>query len=447
MNEESISHLAGEKYDPREIGARLGTMDPDDGAVVLEFLPMKEAAAALENTETRAAGRIVHRMDQVRSANLFARIPQPTAVEILSAMAPDDRVDVLEGLKPQLHDELLRQMEAAQADEARRLEQYAPYTAGGIMTTQVTALPKKTTVEEAVAELRRINEEMGQFFYVYVVDEQKRLSGVLSMRDLILAQGPKTLEQIMIPTVRSVPATMHQDEVSRLMRGSRYLALPVVDEENRLVGMVTLDDVVDVIEEEATEDVQRMFGAGAEERLGSSWRFSFSRRFWWLEVNLGTAFLAGLVVAMFGQTIARFAVLAIFIPIVSSMGSNAGAQAMSVVIRGIAHGRTDRKLLKKVLAREAIVGLLSGVAIGATTAVIAMMWQYRHGVVLGMVVGVSIVITQTLACVSGAGIPFLVKRMGFDPAQSATIIITTITDVAGFLSLLGLATLCEGWMR
>jgi magnesium transporter len=447
MTDELLSSPVGVAYDPREIGERLGTMDPDDGAVVLEFLPLKTAAEVLVQTAPERAGEILHRTDPVRAVKLISRIEQPIAVKILAAMAPDDRVDLLGRLEPGLHDDLLRQMESGQAAEARQLEQYPPDSAGGIMTTEVTALAKDKTVEQAIAELRRIHKESRQMYYVYVVDEQRRMVGVLSMRDLILADPQSTLERIMIGSVKTVPATMNQDEVSRLMRSSKYLALPVVDDQGRLLGLVTLDDVVDVIEEEATEDVQRMFGAGAEERLGSTWQFSFSRRIWWLEVNLATAFLAGLVVAMFGGIIGRFSVLAIFIPIVSSMGSNAGAQAMSVVIRGIGHGRTDRKLLGRVLAREAIVGTLSGLVIGVSTALIAMAWQYQHGLVLGAVVGTSLVITQILACVSGAAIPFAMKRMGFDPAQSATIFITTITDVAGFVSLLGLAVVCQAWMR
>jgi magnesium transporter len=315
------------------------------------------------------------------------------------------------------------------------------------MTTEVTALPKTYTVEQAVAELRHIHQKSGQLYYVYVVDDQRRLIGVLSMRNLVLAENSNVLETILIPNVKSVPATMDREEVARLMRSSRFLALPVVDADGRLCGLITLDDVVDVIQEEATEDVQRMFGAGAEERLTSSWQFSFSKRIWWLQVNLGTAFLAGLVVAVFGGTMQKLSFLAIYIPIVSSMGSNAGAQAMSVAIRGITQGRPSQTLLRHVLNRETIVGFLSGVVIGITTAIVAMIWQYHHGVALGIVVGISIIFTQTLACISGAAIPFIMRRLGFDPAQSAIIFISTITDIAGFALLLGLATICARWMR
>lgn len=345
-----------------------------------------------------------------------------------------------------MSDTLLQKM-PSDGCEAQEREPYPPDSAGEIMTARVTALPRDFTIEKSVAELRRIHEESGHMNYVYVLDEQRRLVGVLSMRDLILAPPGSLLGNIMIPGVKSVPATMDQEEVARQMRASHFLALPVVDADQRLCGQITLDDVVNVIQEEATEDVQRMFGAGAEERLNSSWQFSFSKRIWWLQVNLATALLAALVIAMFGGILSRLSVLAIFIPVVSSMGSNAGAQAMSVVIRGITQGRTDRKLLRHVLAREAIVGVLSGVVIGITATIIAMMWQFHHGLVLGAVVGAAIVITQTLACVSGAAIPFVMRRLGFDPAQSATIFATTITDVAGFASLLGLATICAGWMR
>jgi magnesium transporter len=447
MNNELIRELADEKYDPREVATRLAEFGPQEGAVVLEVLPTKAAAGAVENLAPRAAAEIFTHMEPSRAARLVEAMNRESAASVLGAMDPDDRVDLLAQLKPAVHVDLVQKLAAPQAAETRELEQYPPDTAGGIMTTQVTALPQNWTVEQAIAELRRIKQEVGQLYYVYVVDETRRLVGVLSMRDLILARPESTLAEIMIPGVKSVPATMDQEEVARLMRESRYLALPVVDADGCLRGLVTLDDVVDVIHEEATEDVQRMFGAGAEERLSSTWEFSFSKRIWWLLVNLGTAFMAGAVVAIFGRTVNKFSVLAVYIPIVSSMGSNAGAQAMSVAIRGITDGRTDRKLLHHVLSRELIVGFLSGIVVGITTALIAMAWQYHHGVMLGMIVGASLVITQTLACVSGAAIPFVMRRLGFDPAQSATIFATTITDIAGFATLLGLAALCAGWMR
>jgi len=193
------------------------------------------------------------------------------------------------------------------------------------------------------------------------------------------------------------------------------------------------------MEKEATEDVQKMFGAGAEERLSSPWQYSFRKRVWWLEVNLATAFLAGAVVGYFEDTLSRLAILGVYMPIVAGMGGNASAQAMSVSIRGLAVGKVNRRLLWNVMYRELLVGLLTGIVIGLTTALIATLWQ--HSPMLGLVVGLALIINHALACTSGAAIPFIMKRLGYDPAQSATIFATTVTDVAGFFALFALASL------
>jgi magnesium transporter len=290
-----------------------------------------------------------------------------------------------------------------------------------------------------VSELRRLNEQLAQMFYVYVVDKRGHLVGVLSMRDLILAMPATPLSRIMKGNVVSLPATMDQEEVARQFRKFNYLAMPVTDERGRLIGIITVDDVVDVMEEEATEDVQRMFGAGAEERLNSPWLFSLRRRVWWLVINLFTAFFAAAVVAAFDGTIRAFVALAVYMPVVAGTGGNASAQAMAVAVRGIAIGRVDRALLRHVILRELRVGMATGVIIGGITAGVAVLF---HGSgLLGVVVGLALVINHTCACASGATIPFLMKRLGFDPAQSSTIFATTITDVVGFFALLGLARL------
>lgn len=314
------------------------------------------------------------------------------------------------------------------------------------MTTQVTALPEDLTVAQAIAELRRLNEELEQMFYVYVVDQRRHLVGVLSMRDLILARPERPLNQIMRHNVMSVPATMDQEEVAQLIRKYNYLAVPVVDKRNRLAGLITVDDVVDVIQAEATEDVQKMFGAGAEERLTSSWAYSFSKRVWWLEVNLATAFLAAWVMMQFDDVIAILPVLAAYQSVVSGMGGNAGAQALAVAIRGIALGESAPRLLGRVLYRESIVGLLTGVAVGVTTWGCATLHLFGaskyltyHPALVGSVMCLALVLNHINAGITGVMIPFIMKRMGYDPAQSATIFATTFTDCGGFFLTLWLA--------
>lgn len=281
-------------------------------------------------------------------------------------------------------------------------------------------------------------------FYSYVVDARRHLVGVLSMRDLILARPDQRVGDIMISTVRALPATTDQEELARLFKKLNYLAMPVVDERGKLLGLVTVDDVVDVIEREDTEDFLKILGAGREERLTSPWHFSLRKRTGWLVVNLGTAFLAGSVVALFEPTIEKLTVLAVYLPIVAGTGGNASAQALAVAVRGLAVEQDVRQPLARVLRREVMVGMANGLVCGGITSLVAVLW---HGhAVLGVVVGLAMLFDHTLACVSGAAIPFVMKRLGFDPAQSSSIFATTVTDVAGFFCFLGLAWSFMPWL-
>ncbi|MGN6726101.1 MAG: magnesium transporter [Tepidisphaeraceae bacterium] len=429
---------------PRKVSELIEEAPPRVGAEVLSRLDFDRAALVAEYLDPRTAASIFKEIDTGIAAGVMLAMNRAEAAMVLADMDPDDRVDILGMVDEAAHDELLAELDVAQAAETRKLEAYPPDTAGGIMTTEVTALYEYLTVEDAIALLRKLSEELEQMFYVYVIDRIGRLVGVLSMRDLILARSDRRLKDIMIKGVRSVPATMDQEEVARIMRESGYLAMPVVDAQQILLGLITVDDVIDVVQEEATEDVLKMFGVGAEERLNSPWKFSFNSRVWWLLINLATAFLAGGVVGLFDSTIAKFSVLAIYMPIVAGMGGNASAQAMAVAIRGLATGYVDRKLLWRVIWREMLVGVLTGVVCGVVTAGVALVWQKNP--FLGLLVCVALIINHTLACTTGAGIPFLMKRMGFDPAQSATIFATTVTDVCGFFSLLGLATYFARWL-
>ncbi|HRK31525.1 MAG TPA: magnesium transporter, partial [Tepidisphaeraceae bacterium] len=422
-----------------QMAVRVEDLPSADGAAILTDMPSAQAAGVAEALDPQTAADILAEMDHVRAASVISDMEPPEASTVLSYMDPDDRVDILEHVEAPLHDQLVDEMDAHEAAEVHHLEQYPPDTAGGRMTTQVTALYEHITVDNAVTILRQLSKELEQMFYVYVINKHKELVGVLSMRDLILADPKTVLSSIMIRNVRSVEAATDQEAVARMMKKYGYLAMPVVDHNKRLLGLITLDDVIEVLEEETTEDVQKLFGAGAEERLSSPWHFSFRSRVWWLVINLGTAFMAGAVVGIFEGTIAEMAVLAIYMPIVAGMGGNASAQAMAVAVRGIAVGEVDRKLLRHVMSRELVVGVLTGLVCGIITAAVAVLWQGNP--MLGVVVGLALVINHTLASSTGAGIPFIMKRLGFDPAQSATIFATTVTDVGGFFCFLGLATL------
>jgi magnesium transporter len=431
--------------DADEVAERIEEIPAADGADVLEDMSSARAAGVAEYLDPDTAGRILSEMDPAMAASVLEDMRAPEASMVVSAMAPDDAVDVLEHLPDKVHDAIVDEMEPDEAAEVRQLEQYPPDTAGGIMSPEVTALAEGLTVEQAINELRRLSEELEQMFYVYVVDQRRHLLGVLSMRDLILARPDRKLSQIMHTEVSSVPVTMDQEQVARTMRRNKYLAMPVVDGRHRLIGIVTADDIADVIEEEATEDLQKMFGAGAEERLLSPWYFSFGKRVYWLEVNLATAFLAAWVMMQFDDVIAAVPVLAAYQSIVSGMGGNAGAQSLAVAIRGIALGENAPRLLRRVLQREMFVALLTGTVVGLTTWLCAAVHIFGgskyagHALLIGLIAFLALVFNHINACTTGVLIPFIMKRLGFDPAQSATIFATTFTDCGGFFATLWLA--------
>jgi magnesium transporter len=444
-----IVRTAGDDdHSDEQVASQIEEIPAADAARVLTDLAPALAADVAEALDPKTAAAMLARMDPFVAAAVFTKMEAPEAAAVLDTMNPDDRVDILAHLAKDKHEAIVAEMEASHAADVRALEKYPPDTAGGVMTTEVTALYEHITVENAIQLLRRLHEELEQMFYVYVINRRGQLVGVLSMRDLILAKPTTHLSDIMIKGVRSVPATMDQEDVARLMQKYGYLAIPVVDAENRLLGLITIDDVIDIIQQEASEDVQRMFGAGAEERLTSPWHFSFKKRIGWLEVNLATAFLAAGVVGIFAKTIEALPILAAYQTIVSGMGGNAGAQAMAVSIRGIARGEVDRSLIKKILWREFLVGVFSGVVIGVTTGMIATFFNYtHHGVLLGFVIFVALLGNHINACMTGVAIPFVMKWLGFDPAQSATIFATTFTDCGGFFLCLGLAKMLMPYLK
>ena len=440
--------VAIELHDAESVANQIEEIPAADGADVLKDLTTAQAADVAEYLDPHTASHILAEMEPTLAATIISDMELVEASMVLGEMNPDDRVDILYHLPRPMREELIGLMDAPDAAEVRKLEQYPRDTAGGIMTSQVTALEEHFTVEEAIAELRRQSEQLEQMFYVYVIDLRGHLVGVLSMRDLILARPERKINTLMRTNVSSVPATMDQEEVARIFRKYKYLAMPVVDAKNRLLGLITVDDVVNVINDEATEDVQKMAGAGAEERLTSPWQFSVRARTPWLLVNLGTAFMAAGVVGLFQQTITALPVLAAYQTVVSGMGGNAGAQAMAVTIRGIALGQVDTKLLKRLLKRELIVGVLTGLLVGTITWIIAATTSSAPNAgLIGMVICIALTLNHINACLTGVAIPFVMKRLGFDPAQSATIFATTFTDCGGFFVTLGLASLFMHWIK
>jgi len=416
---------------------------PADVAAVLEELPSTQAVEVLEALPTAAAAEALEHLEDQEAEQLVGDMEPPRAAKVVAHMALDDATDVLAALPRERREQILGCMPRHERDVFEALLTYDPESAGGIMSPEVTALSADYTVEHAIAELRRMADAAEQVYYTYVVDADGKLVGVLSLRDVLLARREQKLREIMITRIVSVPHTMDREEVARTLTKYGYLALPVVDEANRLLGIVTVDDVLDVITDEATEDFQRMVGAGGDERIDSPVGLVLRRRLYWLLINLGTGFLAAFVVGRFEHTLAQITALAVLMPIVAGQAGNTGLQSMAVMIRAISAGETRSRSVLGVVRREVYIGATAGIAVGVVCMAATLLWnhlQWKDSPMVAVVIGVAMLGCMTTATVSGALVPIVMKRLGFDPAQSASIILTTVTDVSGFAIFLGLGS-------
>jgi magnesium transporter len=364
-----------------------------------------------------------------------------TASLALASMAPDDRVDVLEQVRPPLRERLIQELPRSDADEVRRLEKYAPDTAGGIMTTEVTALPELFTVDETIADLRRLREQQEQMYYVYTVDADGRLAGVVSMRDLILSRPSTRLADIASPAI-TVSAETDQEEVARLLRKHGYLALPVVDSARRVLGLITADDVADVVQEEATEDIQKLGGSEALDApyLSVGFLSMLRKRGAWLTVLFIGEMLTATAMGYFEHQIARAVLLALFVPLIISSGGNSGSQAATIVVRSLALGELTVRDWWRVCVREARTGLVLGAWLGLIGFLRIAAWQHLgwfdygpHYHLLGIVVGLSLIGVIAFGSIAGSLLPLTLRRVGLDPAASSAPFVATVVDVTGIV--------------
>lgn len=384
------------------------------------------------------AGALIQEMEQFEQASLFRLLNSNRASAILRRMPSDDAVDLLGELSPEKSAELLGMVDE-DYDEFSGLLKYPEESAGGIMTTEFISLPAELHVEEAIARLREIAPDAETIYYVFVVDEENRLSGVLSLRDLIAAPDGTPLKSIMRRNVISVHVTTDQEEAARVVARYDLLAVPVVDDEKRLLGIITVDDVIDVLEQEATEDIYRLAGAG--EVAGAE--LPVHRIAWhrapWLVICLLGGLLSGSIIGVFESTLQSILVLAVFIPVIMDMGGNVSTQSSTIFVRGIATGEIGLTGMWRYFVREIKVGLFMGVLFGLLIALSAFLW--RGSPVLGLVVGTSMFATVSLATLIGSLVPILFYRLNIDPAITSGPLVTTIKDITGLLIYFGMATL------
>jgi magnesium transporter len=415
-----------EKAEPADLGEVLSSLDEEERLQVVKALPARLSGAALVEmpNETQA---------EETMESLAEEAPE-TAGEIVEELPDDEAADLVGGLDPEDQERILAEVE--DREEIEDLLRYDPETAGGLMTAQVVTVRATETTTEAIDSLRRQAEEIEDFSQVYVVDEGDHLLGVLPIKLLVTSPGSRVVRDIMDDTEIRVAPEMDQEDVARLMSRYNVPAVPVVDGGGRLLGQVTFDDVIDVVEAEQTEDLLKFGGVSADEDLSAPWAGAVRSRLPWLLLNLLTAFLAGWVASRFQSEVSKVLALVFWMPVIAGMGGNGGTQALAVTVRRVALGLIPAGQAMGVIRKEVLVGLAVGMANGVAATLVALL--LGHGARLGLVVFLAMTGNLFVAGFAGALIPLVLARYGVDPAVASSIFVTTFTDVCGFLLLFGL---------
>ncbi len=417
----------------------LAESEPHNAADILEALEESAAADLLTELDVTEAAEILEEMRTLAAVEILEEIEPGTAAQLIEALPPDEAADILGELEPELSRQVLDAISDQAEESVRALLAYPPDSAGGLMSTRVASLPVGLTSGEAIEALRRLHETFEDLSYVYVVDDDERLCGVISFRDVVFARPGTGLDEVMVHNPIAVRPETDRQEVADLIQRYTLLALPVIDQRSKLLGLVTIDDVIEAVQAEATEDIAVMVGAGVSETPYSPVRVSVRNRLPWIVVNLATAFLVAWVISRFEETIETLAVLAAFMPVVASIGGNGGAQSLAVVIRALAIEDMPRHVTRRVILREVTVGILNGLMIATLAGAIATVTTGRPRI--GLVIGLAALGNMAIAGLAGASIPILLRRLGLDPALASNIILTMVTDLLGFGGFLAIATL------
>jgi magnesium transporter len=429
----------------------LAGLDPHDAADILEALDEAGAADLLMGLGTENAGEVLDEMRPESAADVLEELQPSDAMVMLAQMEPDQAADVVAALDPQRRTELLAGLSRQAAAEIENLLLYAADSAGGMMTTDVAALPIDMTAGEAIEELRRLHDELGSnLLYVYAVDTEGRLVGVVSFRDLVFARPSSTIGETIEPGLISVRPDTDREQVAEMISRYRLIAIPVVEDDGRLVGMVKFSEAIEAIQAEVGEDIAVMVGAGEEESVFTPVVRSVRRRLPWILFNLFVGLLIAFVISRFEGTLTTYAVLAAYMPTIALLSGNSGAQSLAVVIRAMAVGELPSGRAGKAIRREVLVGLADGTVVASIGACVAALTlglfsgSYGSEVApyqIAIIVFIAIWVSFLVAGFVGSGIPIALRKFGQDPALASNIFLTMITDAVSFTSFLLTATL------
>jgi len=405
----------------------LAAADPHDAADILEAIDEEAAADLISGLDAEQAADIIEEMQDEAAADVLEELDVAEAVATLTEMPADEAADIVVHLEPDVRAALMEALPDEHVALITRLLTYPADSAGGLMTTNLATL------------LRRLHETLDDLAYVYVVDNENRLSGVVSFRELVFARPGRGLDEVMVADPVAVRPGADREDVADLIQRYGYFSLPVVDHRGVLLGMVAIDDVIEAVQAEASEDIAAMVGAGVDETLYTPVRRSIKTRLPWIVFNLGLAFLVAAAVNAFEPVIERVAVLAAYMPVVALMGGNSGAQSQAVVIRAMAVEPIPSHMVRRVVLRESAIGFFNGLAIGLLSGTIAAV--ATGDVRIGLVIGMAALANMTIANLAGTSIPIVLDKLGQDPALASNIFLTLVTDMVGFAGFLGIATL------
>ncbi len=408
-------------------------------AILFESLPQEARERIISILPAEMASDVISEMDaEFHPEKLLENLHPGRRSEIVEELDYDDATDIISQLPEHQQQEILEELDEEDASNIRNLLKYDEDTAGGLMNTQVIKINESLSKKEALDEIITQSEEMEEFYTINVVDDFNTLKGIASLKDIIKARYNTKIRDLIKPDFVYVKAETDQEEVAKLISQYNLTSIPVVDDEMHLLGRITFDDVIDVMQEENTEDILKISGVSEDEQLAGNWKEAVKSRLPWLILNLGTAFLAAAVIRHFDGTIKQVAILAGYMTMIAGMGGNAATQALAVTVRRISlTDLTDNQAYRTVL-KEFTVGLINGATNGLIVFLFALF--YDGNPMLGLVIFLAMTGNLIIAGVTGAGIPLMLKRVGIDPAIASSIIITTFTDVFGFLLLLGLAS-------
>jgi magnesium transporter len=425
--------------DNEQLKATLEEFHASEIAILFERISKEEQERIINLLDVETASEVISEMhEEAHPEELLLQLHPDKRTEIVEELDYDDATDIISQLEEHEQKEILEDLSEDDASSIRTLLGYDEKTAGGLMNTEIIRINLNLTKKDAIDEIIRQSEEIEEFYTVNVVDDNNIFKGIVSLKDIIKAKGNAKITDMVNADVVYVKADTDQEEVAKLISQYNLTSIPVVDDEMRLLGRVTFDDVIDVLEDENTEDFLKISGVSEDEELSGNWIEAVKSRLPWLIINLGTAFLASAVVRHYEHALSQLAVLSAYMVIIAGMGGNAATQALAVTVRRISlYDLTDNQAYRTVL-KEFTVGLINGAITGAIVFIFAFFFDANK--MLGLVIFLAMTGNLIIAGITGSSIPLVLKRIGIDPAIASSIIITTFTDVFGFLLLLGLAS-------